>query len=77
VSSASRAQLIASLEQSLRAFTTAEYGRDEKIDDGELDQALSAAGQALRQVKMKELWLMKRLAAWRAGSPVDNRAWSR
>jgi hypothetical protein len=77
VSSASRAQLFASLEQALRAFTTAEYGRDEKIDDGELDQALAAGRQALRQVRVKEFWLMKRLAAWRAGSPMDNRAWSR
>ena len=77
LSSARRTQLLTSLEQSLLTFTTAQFGRDGKLDEGELDQALATGVQALRQVKIKQIWLMKRVAAWRAGSAVDNRAWSR
>jgi hypothetical protein len=77
LSSARRTQLLTSLEQSLLTFTAAQFGRDGKLDDGELDQALATGVQALRQVKIKQIWLMKRVAAWRAGSAVDNRAWSR
>jgi hypothetical protein len=77
LSSARRTQLLTSLEQSLLTFTTAQFGRDGKLDDAELDQALATGVQALRQVRIKQIWLMKRVAAWRAGSAVDNRAWSR
>jgi hypothetical protein len=76
-SSARRAQLLTSLEQALQTFTTANFSRDQKFDDAELDQALASGRQALGQVKIKEMWFMKRLAAWRDGSPADNRAWSR
>jgi hypothetical protein len=75
--SASRQQLLTSLEQALQTLTSAGYGRSETLDDGALDQALETGVQALRNVRIRQLWILKRLAAWRAGTAVDNRAWSR
>jgi hypothetical protein len=31
----------------------------------------------LRRMKFEQLWFMKRLAIRRAGTPLDNRVWSR
>lgn len=76
-SSASRRQLLESLEQALGTLTAATFGREDALDDSALDQALSTGVRALRQVRIKQIWLMKRLAAWRAGPAVDTRAWSR
>ncbi|HEY2151706.1 MAG TPA: hypothetical protein VGH34_12925, partial [Vicinamibacterales bacterium] len=75
--SASRQQLLTSIEQALQTLTTAGYGRAETFDDGALDQALETGVRALRSVRIRQVWVMKRLAAWRAGTAVDNRAWSR
>ena len=76
-SNARRTQLLTSLQDALLALTSAEFGREGTLDDGALDQALATGVQALRQVKIKQIWLMKRIATWRAGTAVDNRAWSR
>ncbi len=76
-SSARRRQLLESLEQALGTLTAATFGREEALDDRALDQALSTGVRALRPVRIKQIWLMKRLAAWRAGPAVDTRAWSR
>ncbi len=76
-SSARRRQLLESLEQALGTLTAATFGREDALDDGALDQALATGVRALRQVRIKQIWLMKRLAAWRAGPAVDTRAWSR
>jgi len=67
----------ASLGQALSALTAAQYGRDEKLDAGALDESLAAGLAALRDVRIKHTWIMKRLAAWRTGAAVDTRAWSR
>jgi len=43
-----------------------------------LEAALSdTAKQVLRRMKLEQNWIMKRLAARRAGTELDNRAWSR
>jgi hypothetical protein len=68
---------LASLGQALSALTAAQYGRDEKLDDRALDESLAAGVAALRDVRIKHTWIMKRLAAWRTGPAVDTRAWSR
>jgi hypothetical protein len=72
-----RAALLESLEQALTSLTAAQYGRDETMDDAALDQALASGSQVVRRMKLEQVWFMKRLAARRAGSPLDNRAWSR
>jgi len=76
-SNARRTSQLAALQDALLAFTSAQFGRDDKLDEGALDQALAIGVQALRQVRLKQIWLMKRIATWRAGTAVDNRAWSR
>ena len=75
--SARRTELLESLAQALTAFTTAHFGRDGTLDDGALDQALATAKQVPRRMKIEQIWFMKRLAARRAGTKLDSRAWSR
>ena len=58
-------------------FTAAPFGRDGKLDDAALDEALATSKTVLRRMKFEQLWFMKRLAIRRAGTPLDNRAWSR
>jgi hypothetical protein len=72
-----RAALLESLEQALSSLTAAQYGRVETLDDAALDQALATGSQVVRRMKLEQIWFMKRMAAWRAGSALDNRAWSR
>jgi hypothetical protein len=76
-SDARRMALLGSLEQALSSLTIAQYGRETAMDDAALDQALATGVTLLRRMKLEQLWFMKRLAARRAGSPLDNRAWSR
>jgi len=75
--SARRTALLASLSEALTTFTTAHFGREGTLDDGALDQALLTAKHVLRRMKIEQLSIMKRLAARRAGTELDNRAWSR
>jgi len=74
---ARRTELLESLAQALTAFTTAHFGRDGTLDDGALDQALATAKRVPRRMKIEQMWFMKRLAARRAGTKLDSRAWSR
>jgi hypothetical protein len=68
---------LSALGRAMSTLTAAQYGRDEKHDDRALDEALAAGVAALRDVRIKHTWIMKQLAAWRAGAAVDTRAWSR
>ena len=72
-----RAAMLESLEQALTSLTAAQYGRVETLDDATLDQALATGSQVVRRMKLEQIWFMKRLAARRAGTELDNRAWSR
>jgi hypothetical protein len=72
-----RAALLESLEQALTSLTAAQYGRDSGFDDAALDQAVATGTQVVRRMKVEQIWIMKRLAARRAGTALDNRAWSR
>jgi hypothetical protein len=76
-STSRRTILLQSLEQALAALTVAEFGRETAFNDILLDEALATGVKALRRMKIEQTWLMKRLAARRAGTPMDNRAWSR
>jgi hypothetical protein len=76
-SSARRTTLLESLSRSLNTFTTAHFGREGALDEPALDEALETAKQVLRRMKLEQFWIMKRLAARRAGTELDNRAWSR
>ncbi len=74
---AARATLLESLSQALAALTAATFSRAGALDDSALDQALATSKLALRRMKVEQLWFMKRLAIRRAGTELDNRAWSR
>lgn len=65
------------LSQALATLTAATFSRDGALDDPSLDQALATAKTVLRRMKFEQLWFMKRLATRRAGTELDNRAWSR
>jgi hypothetical protein len=65
------------LGQALTVLTAAQYGREGALDDAALDEAVAAGSGLVRPMMVEQTWVMKRLAAWRAGSDVDNRAWSR
>jgi len=70
-------ELYESLEQALAALTAAQYGRNGKLDDGALDQALDTGSQVLKRARLDQVWVMKRLAARRVQRQGDTRAWSR
>ena len=65
------------LGQALSVLTAAQYGRDAALDDTGLDEALASGARLKRRMMFEQTWPMKRLAAWRAGTAMDNRAWSR
>jgi hypothetical protein len=72
-----RSSLLESLSRALEAFTAATFSRAGALDDSALDAALATSKQVLRRMKFEQLWFMKRLAIRRAGTELDNRAWSR
>jgi len=74
---AARTTLLESLSLALASFTTATFNREGKLDDAALDEALATAKRVLSRMKFEQWWFMKRLAVRRAGTELDNRAWSR
>jgi len=74
---AARTTLLESLSRALGIFTVATFNREGALDDSALDEALATSKQVLRRMKFEQLWFMKRLAIRRAGTELDNRAWSR
>ena len=69
--------LLESLSRAIGAMTAATFNRDGALDDSALDEALATSKTVLRRMKFEQLWFMKRLAVRRAGTALDNRAWSR
>jgi hypothetical protein len=65
------------VSRALSALTVATFNRAGTLDDPALDEALATTKQLLRRMKFEQLWFMKRLAIRRAGTELDNRAWSR
>ena len=72
-----QAALLEKLSRALASLTEATFGRDPKLDDAALDEALATSKDVLRRMKFEQLWFMKRLATRRAGTEMDNRVWSR
>jgi hypothetical protein len=71
------AALLETVSRALATFTAATFSRDGVLDDAALDEALATSKTVLRRMKFEQLWFMKRLAIRRAGTPLDNRVWSR
>jgi hypothetical protein len=74
---AARTALLDAVSRALDTFTTAHFGREGTLDDATLDEAFATSKRVLRRMKFEQLWFMKRLAVRRAGTEMDNRAWSR
>jgi len=74
---AARTALLESAARALSALTVATFKREGALDDSALDEALGITKHLLRRMKFEQLWFMKRLATRRAGTELDNRAWSR
>jgi hypothetical protein len=74
---AARTSLLESVSRALAALTVATFSRAGALDDAALDEALATTKQLVRRMKFEQLWFMKRLATRRAGTELDNRAWSR
>jgi hypothetical protein len=74
---AAHAALLETVSRALASMTAATFGRDATFDESALDEALATSKTVLRRMKFEQLWFMKRLAVRRAGTPMDNRVWSR
>jgi hypothetical protein len=69
--------LLESISTAIAAFTAATFNREAKLNDSALDEGLATAKQVTRKMKIQQLWIMKRLAARRALTPLESRVWSR
>ena len=74
---AAHTALLETVSRALGSLTAATFSRDGALDDSSLDEAMATSKTVLRRMKLEQLWFMKRLAARRAGTEMDNRAWSR
>jgi hypothetical protein len=72
-----RAAVLQPLHEALSRITALQYARDAASPDAAVDGALEAASSALRQLKIDNLWIVRkgRTLADRAG--LTGRAWSR
>ncbi len=65
------------VSRALASLTAATFSRDGVLDASALDEAMATSKSVLRRMKFEQMWFMKRLAARRAGTELDNRVWSR
>jgi hypothetical protein len=68
-----RAAVLSPLETALSRLTRAQYGRDTSPDEATIDEALTAGVDALRQVKIDNLWIVKRVRDVRARTGLGGR----
>jgi hypothetical protein len=71
-------QALEEIQVALARFTTALFGRDEKIDDTALGESLADSFRVVRRLKVENLWLLKKYkGVTQFATEVGNRAWSR
>ena len=71
-------QALEEVQLALARFTTALFGRDEKLDDTALGESLSDSFRVVRRLKLENLWLVKKYKGMtQFATEVGNRAWSR
>jgi hypothetical protein len=76
--SAGQQQAFGELQNALARFTTAQFGRDEKLDDTALGESLTDGSRVVRRLKLENLWVVKKVKGFRAfTAELGNRAWSR
>jgi len=71
-------QTLQQLQTALACFTTALFGREAKLDDAALTVSLGDAPGIVRQLKLENIWIVKKIRNMRhAAGELGNRAWSR
>jgi hypothetical protein len=71
-------QALGELHAALARFTTARFGRDDKLDDAALGESLTDSFRVVRRLKLENFWVVKKIRGVRAFAvEVGNRAWSR
>ncbi|HVH29401.1 MAG TPA: hypothetical protein VM818_21760 [Vicinamibacterales bacterium] len=66
--------LLQSLETVLARLTAAQYAQDAALDETAIDAALTVGASALRQMKIDNLWVVKKVHALRARAGLEGRA---
>jgi hypothetical protein len=69
-----RVGLLQSLETVLARLTSAQYAQDSALDETAIDEALTVGASALRQMKIDNLWVVKKVHALRARAGLEGRA---
>ena len=71
-------QALAELQTALARFTTAQFGRDDKLDDTALGESLTDSFRVVRRLKLENRWVVKRIkGVTELAAELGNRAWSR
>jgi len=71
-------QCLETLQAALARFTTAQFGRDEKLDEVALSESLTDGFAVLRRLKFENLWVVRKLkGVTQFAVELGNRAWSR
>lgn len=75
---AAHARCLEQLQTGLERFTTAQFGREEKLDGSVLTESLNDGFAALASLKFEQLWVVRKLqGAAHLAVELRNRAWSR
>jgi hypothetical protein len=78
VLSSGHRQALEELQTALARFTTAQFGRDDKLDDTTLGESLTDGFRILRRLKLENLWVAKKIKGMtQLATELGNRAWSR
>jgi hypothetical protein len=71
-------QALDELHTALARFTTAQFGRDDKLDDAALGESLTDGFRVVRRLKLENLWVAKKVrGVTQFATELGNRAWSR
>jgi hypothetical protein len=71
-------EALGELRAAVARFTAAQFGRDDKLDDSALGEALMDGSRVVRRLKLENLWVVKKARGVTAfASELGNRAWSR
>ena len=77
-SGAAHQQCLEQLQTGLARFTTAQFGRDDKLDGAALGESLGDGFSALRRLKFERRWLVRKFKdVTQFAVELGNRAWSR
>jgi hypothetical protein len=71
-------QALDQLHTALGRFTTAQFGRDDHLDDTALGESLTDGFRVLRRLKLENRWVVKRVKdVTQFATELGNRVWSR